>query len=509
MTRTKRRWFAIPVMLSLAAVAACGGDDGRQAAVDTTAAATTAAATETTTAATDTTAGGSDTTAADGTDTTAAGGGTTATTATTTPEADGETFGDLAWPCGPGDGANADDGSVPGVTADSVAIATGDDAGYPSSPGLNHQMTDAINALAAKCNELGGINGRQIKVNYYDAAITNVATAIQGACDGGNFFLVGEGWSFDSAQEEIRHNCGLPAMPTYTVSGAFAMAPDVYQGVPNPADETPSGTFAMIAELFPEEIKAVATMGGNFSATQETIDKARAVAPEYGWNFVGERIEYDIFTPVTDWTPFVKQVQDLNATMVYWAGSCLPNLQKFAQTAKQNGLDVPIVTDANHYEEACAAANTDGAMDNVFLRFAFVPFEEAADSKAVTDYVDLVEGDGGDISLLGMQATSSFLLWAQAASDCGATLTRECVLENAANVHSWTAGGLHAETDPGGNHPPSCNTVLKLEGNTYVRVAPTEPASYECDPSWVGTVTDVPALAPLNLDENRKSHQFG
>ena len=273
----------------------------------------------------------------------------TDTTEAAAEEPAGDTFGDLAYPCGPGDGANADDGSEPGVTADSVTIGYGDDAGYATSPGLNHEMSDAVLALVKKCNELGGINGREIKTNYYDAAIVNVATAIQGACDGNNFFLVGEGWSLDSGQEEIRNSCGLPAVPTYTVSAAFAMANNVYQGVPNPADETPAGVFAQIAEIFPEEIKAVATLGGNYSATQETIEKVRAVSPDYGWNFVGDRIEYDIFGGVTDWTPFVKQVQETGATMLVWSGSCLPNLQKFAQTAKQNGLDIPIVTDANHY----------------------------------------------------------------------------------------------------------------------------------------------------------------
>ncbi len=494
----QRGWLALPLALALTA-AACGSD--REAATtESTAApaATTAAA-----------AGTETTVAADSTETTAAAGGEAATTtAAASTEPEGEAFGDLAWPCGPGDGANTDDGSVPGVTADSIKIGTGDDAGYATSPGLNHEMTDAVNALVAKCNELGGINGREISVNYYDAAITNVASAMQSACDGNNFFLVGEGWSFDSGQEELRNSCGLPAVPTYTVSGAFAMSADVYQGVPNPADETPSGIFAQIAELFPEEITAIATLGGNYSATQETIDKIRAVSPEFGWNFVTDKIEYDIFGGVTDWTPFVKQIQESGAKMVVWAGSCLPNLQKFAQTAKQNGFEGPIVTDANHYAADCAAANTDGAMDNVYLRFAFVPFEEASENKATQDYLDVVEADGGDVSMLGMQAASSFLFWAQASSNCGAELTRECVLEEMASINEWTAGGLHAAADPGGNHPPSCNTILKLEGTEYVRVVPTEPASFECDPAWVSTVTGVPALEPLMLDENRKSHQF-
>ena len=490
MGRRRASWIALPVALALTA-AACGSDREAADTAETTAAAVTettaAAVTETTEA------------AAEGTDTTVA----EETSEEAPAEPAGDAFGDLAWPCGPGDGANTDDGSEVGVTADSVTIGYGDDAGYATSPGLNHEMSDAVVALAKKCNELGGINGREIKTNYYDAAIVNVATAIQGACDGNNFFLVGEGWSLDDGQEEIRTNCGLPAVPTYTVSAKFAMAPDVFQGVPNPADETPAGIFAHVAELFPEEIKAVATLGGNFSATQETIEKVRAVAPDYGFTFVGERIEYDIFGGVTDWTPLVKQVQDTGATMLVWSGSCLPNLQKFAQTAKQNGLEIPIITDANHYAAECAAANTDGSMDNVYMRFAFVPFEEAADNKATQDYIDIVEGNGGDISMLGMQAASSFMFWATAASQCGAQLTRACVLEQMSGINEWTAGGLHAATDPGGNHPPSCNAMLKLSGNTYERVVPTEAASFDCDPSWVATVSGVPALEALNLGPDR------
>src|SRR6187431_217856 len=131
--------------------------------------------------------------------------------------ADGETFGDLAWPCGPGEGDNADDGSTPGVTTEEITIGMGDDAGFSFLPGLNHQATDAMEAMIAKCNELGGINGRQIVGNYYDAKFAEVTTAIQQACDDGVFFMVGQGWANDNEQEEIRQGCGLPSVPTYTV----------------------------------------------------------------------------------------------------------------------------------------------------------------------------------------------------------------------------------------------------------------------------------------------------
>ncbi len=497
MRQTPVRIVAALTVLALVA-GACGKDREETAPTAAPPPSTAAATTTPETAAPETTAAGTETTVA---------GVETTTAATEAPEPEGPLFGDLPWPCSEGDGANTDDGSEVGVTADSINIASGDDAGYAGSPGLNHQITDAMKALVDECNALGGINGRQIKLNYFDAKILEVGPAIQGACDGNNFFLVGQGWAFDGNQEEIRLGCGLPAVPAYSVSAAFANGKDVFQGLPNPADETPAGVFAQAVDVLGDAVLKVGTLAGNFGATQESRDKVVAVAPNFGWEFVSTTLEYGIGGEA-DWTPFVKQLQDSGATAMYWSGSCLPNLQLFAQAAAANGFNVPIITDANHYEETCGAANTDGALDNMYTRMAFIPFEEADVNPGTKSYVDLVTAAGGDISLLGAQATSSFLLWATAASQCGAELTRACTLENLKATNEWTGHGLHATTDPGGNHPPSCNLLLHLVGTEYVRVTPEEPGTFECDDSWVAPVVGTPALEAAKLDENRISQQF-
>ena len=494
---------AVALFSALAiAGAACGKD--REQSADSTA----AAVTSTTTATAETT--------ASTTGDTATGGSTVDTTAVTeavdtTPSTEaapsGPMFGDAPWPCSAGDGANTDTGTEVGVTKDSVAIAGGDDAGYAGAPGLNHQMTDAMKALVAKCNELGGINGRQIVFNYYDAQLLNVGPAIQSACDDKNFFLVGEGWAFDSNQEEIRLGCNLPAVPGYATSAAFSMGKDVYPGVPNPADETPAGIFAQSATLLGDAVTKVGPLVGNFSATQEVRDKVVAAAPAYGWGFSETNLEYSI-TGEADWTPFVKQLQEAGSTAVYWSGSCLPNLQLFAQAAKANGFDVPIITDSNHYEAGCAAANTDGALDKMYVRMAFLPFEEADVNPATKDYLDLISAAGGDVSLLGAQATSSFLLWATAASACGADLTRACTIENLKNTHTWTGHGLHSADDPGGNHPPTCNVMLHLVGTEYQRVAPEARGTFECNDGWIAKLSGLPAIVAAKLDANRISQQF-
>ena len=52
---------------------------------------------------------------------------------------------------------------------------------------------------------------------------------------------------------------------------------------------------------------------------------------------------------------------------------------------------------------------------------AFYPFEQADDVPALQQYIDIVEANDGDISQLGEQSTSAFLLWATAADACGAS----------------------------------------------------------------------------------------
>ena len=475
------RFTAALLALGLVA-AACGSDrEDEEGATDTT-----AAATETTAAEGD---GGAD-------------GETTETTAAS--EAEGETFGDLAWPCGPGD-ATGNTASDVGITEDTILIGTGDDRGYAAAPGLNAEIGEAVEAFAAKCNELGGINGRMIEVNNYDAAILAVNAAMTQACEDEVFMLVGQGWSLDASQEEIRLGCDLATVPTYSVSAAFAHGPMMIQPLPNPADRYHTGIAAMLTELFPEKVTSAATMFGNYSATIETKDKVLVAYPTEGWQF-GASLEYNIGGE-DDWTPFILQLKEAGSQVVYFSGSCLPNYQAVMQAAAVNEVEIITALEANFYDKNCANANTDGAMDGSYVKMVFIPFEEADVNKATQDYIDVLTEAGGGTSLLGMQATSAFLLWAQAAKDCGADLTRQCILDTIATYEEWTAGGLHAPSNPASNDPVECGVLVELVGTEYVRVHPEEPGTFDCES---GGIVDTPTqwVELALLDENRVSQQF-
>ncbi len=406
------------------------------------------------------------------------------------------TFGDLESPCGPGTATGATD---QGVTDTSISIGYGDDAGFATSPGLNHEISDAVRAMIDWCNDQGGINGRQLTGTYHDAAITRVNNAVADACET-DFFLVGESWALDSAQEETRRGCGLPAVPASAVSPQFSNAPLMWQASPNPVERWSTSAAAQLAEMFPGKVAKAATVFGNFAATIDTKDKVESTFPVHGWTFIGCDQEYNL-QGEADWKPFIQRMKDCGVEAVYFTGAPYPNFENLLTAAQQLDYDPIWLVDSPFYNPQLSTWNVEGAGDDVYFRLAFVPFDEVRPGSATQAYLDMIDSAGGDATLSGAGATSSFLLWASAAKACGSDLTRECVGEQLEQIHEWTGGGLHAPTDPGGNNISDCGILMVLEGTSFKRVTPTEVAEYDCDPSYISAVTG-PVLERAKLDQN-------
>jgi hypothetical protein len=420
---------------------------------------------------------------------------------TTAPAPEVPMFGDLEMPCRPGDtsGYAATD---QGVTTDTITLGTGDDRGFATAPNLNVEIGDAINAMVAWCNELGGINGRQIDLNYYDAAILDVNNRMLESCES-DFMLVGQGYVLDGTGERTRVECGLYTVPTYSVSPEFAHGPRMLQPLPNPADQHGVGNIVLAAELFPEEVSRTAVMYGNVPATADTATKIIAAATDLGID-LGDvfELEYNT-TGEDDWTPFVLQMKERGIGHLHFVGTCVPNFIGLMNTAAINDFEPVLTLETNFYVDVCAEANTDGVLDGAIVRITMPPFEEADAFPAVQQYLDLIDEYGGARSQLGMQAVSAFLLWATGADRCGAELTRDCVFDEVGAIDDWTGGGLHAASNPASNNNPGCEIRMVFEGTSYVRADPPERGTFDCDGNR-GQVTG-PLVDNLGLDENRVS----
>jgi ABC-type branched-subunit amino acid transport system substrate-binding protein len=350
-------------------------------------------------------------------------------------------------------------------------------------------MGDAVKAMIKWCNDQGGIEGRQVVGDFYDAAITQTPNVMQQACKS-DFMLVGEGWALDDSAEQIRVGCNLVAVPGFSVGPNFANGPMMYQAVPNPDDYIPGAPYFQTAQLFPTQIKKADLLHTTLSATETSNAKAVEGMQAAGWNVLncGVKINY---TGEPDYKPFAQKFQSCGISLLFNNTGPGPVLYNFIQAMDQVGLHPIILGEANVYTAAMAQWNTAGLGNNIYVRESFQPLENAAQIPAVKAYLDAVKATGGDVSQLGAQSTSSFLLWATAAKSCGSNLTRQCMVNYLSKVHNWTGGGLHATGDPGANLPPKCGVLIKLTGTTWAQYYPKAVGTYDCNDKYLFKVSQA------------------
>jgi ABC-type branched-subunit amino acid transport system substrate-binding protein len=412
-------------------------------------------------------------------------------------------FGDLESPCGPGTPSGAPDQAVDGST---ITIGYGDDAGYTGLPGQGHEASDAIKALIGWCNQQGGINGRQVKGDYYDAKITEANNVMADACTQ-VFMMVGQFFALASGAEQTRIECGLPTVPGLISSAELANAPLMVSPSPNPVQYSPAMGAKLVADAYPSEVSRAGVMMPDFATSIETTQKVMRAATAAGWTFADCTQTFPI-TGVSDFRPYLQRLKDCDVGAVY-TNTTGEQFQNMLDAAAQ--LDFhPVWFDGPAvYTTALAAWNVTGNGDKVYFPTWFQPLDHTPEGSANATYVQLVKSNGGDVSYGGQVATSAFLLWATGAKACGNDLTRNCVMNNLRNVHTWTAGGLSAPTDPGANQISACQLVMHLDGPKWAQWQPEENGDYFCDPSLIIRMDPpIDAEAGLLLDPNGVSQKY-
>ena len=260
---------------------------------------------------------------------------------------------------------------------------------------------------------------------------------------------VGGGAVFDDTGQADRLECGLPVIYGYAVTAVAADADLSIQPVPNPGDQQPIGAMKYIAKTFPDTTRARRHASPARSRRRKVVaERNKEAMDQLGWKVV-----YDgTYNPAGEqtWRPFLEPMRNEGVKGLYWVGEPA-NLSKFLSEAAS--LDIKfdwVLTDANHYDPQLTSIGA--AADGTYVRTAFYPFldqDEAKKNPATQQYLDLIDqyDPGGKIANLGAQGLSSWLLFAKAANECGADLTRDCVWEKAQAIAEWTGGGLHAPQD--------------------------------------------------------------
>lgn len=410
-------------------------------------------------------------------------------------------FGTLASPCGEGDAKGATD---QGVSDTEIKIGYGDDRGFAKSPGLNKEMSDAVSAMIDWCNAQGGINGRKIVGTDYDAAMTQANSVMQDACRT-QFMMVGHGFAMDQTSEQTRVACNMAAVPGFTVSPDAANGPMTYQGVPFPVDIANASVWFQMGEMHPDLKNDFALVGSTMPTIITSLTKTKSMAEAAGFKLkdCGVTINYE---GEASYVPFAEKVKACGAKGLWTSRSPVPAEFNFFKAVDQVGIDPIILGEATWYGNAVQSFNKDtGLLDNLNAGMTFQMLEND-DNEAVAQYKELVTAKGGKTALLGMQSTSSFLLWATAAKECGSDLTRQCMIDELSQIHEWDGGGLHAPSDPGKNIPAQCGLMVSIKGADYSQAFPAEAGEFKCDPQYL--VKTDPSTWGTELNADRISTKY-
>ena len=409
------------------------------------------------------------------------------------------------WPgvgkiCEPGSGGAS---TVRGVGSKTINIAVFNDASNTIDPGLEAEFPQQATAFADWCNAAGGINGRKIVIDNRDAALFNAAQQATAACQS-DFMAVGGGMAIDQPSVPIREKCGLGQISGYVVSNASELATDQVDPTGTNTDSVTSGWFLALAKAYPKAVQ-VAGMGGS--------DTPSVLQPETKYEFGAEADGWKVAsfleppTSVENWAPYVEQYQQKGVTALWPADNA--NFTPFAQamtTAGYHPAFVALGTQfANSQTQQAVAANP--TLPPVYVETQWWPLAMAKQNPSTEELVTIMHkyAKGDQIDFDDEEGAESWLLWAKAASACGASLTVTCVLNHAAATTNWDAGGIEAPiaklTLSNENPQPSpCYAMLQLTTKAIVYdkklTAPTQ-SIWNCNPKNVVQLTPA-QVAQLN-----------
>jgi hypothetical protein len=401
------------------------------------------------------------------------------------------------WPgvgkiCEPGPGGAS---TVRGVGKKTINIAVFNDAANTITPGLEAEFPQQATAFADWCNAAGGINGRKIVVHNRDAALFNAAQQTTAACQS-DFMAVGGGMALDQPAVSIREKCGLGQISGYVISNASKLATlQVDPGGAN-TDSVAAGWFGALAKAYPKAVKVAGMGAGDTPSVLQPETQDEFAAEAQGWKVV------DFLEPpvtVENWAPYVEQYQTKGVQALWPADDS--NFTPFAQAMTTAGYHPTFVILGTQFDNSqtqkAVAANP--SLPPVYVETAWWPLEMASQNPSTEQLVTIMhkyaKGDGIDFD--DEEGAESWLLWAQSASACGASLTVTCVLNHAAAVKNWDAGGIQAPiaslTLSDKNPQPSpCFALLRLEakGIIYEKTLthPTQ-SIWNCNPKNVVGLT--------------------
>jgi len=205
--------------------------------------------------------------------------------------------------------------------------------------------------------------------------------------------------------------------------------------------------------------------------------------------------ESDTQTAYTPWVQLIK-AHDSNYVFDGSDDVAMIRMRKEALAQGVTGVEVWGCTIACYTSRMLSQGGS--AVDGTYLTLNFLPFEEASYNAEDQAYVSTVPS----LTTWGAEAWQAGLAFKHVVDKIVATsgpngLTRAAVLDGLKNIGQFTAGGWMGATNLRDETP--CWVVLQIQNGKFVRVYPTKPGTFDCDPANNVTFNLDPVAAAAQL----------
>jgi ABC-type branched-subunit amino acid transport system substrate-binding protein len=350
-------------------------------------------------------------------------------------------------------------------------------------PGLFKGGLVGTDAYLAYQNSLGGLDGRKFKLLSGDDQFScNLNQSLTQQYLSQVIAFTG---SFS-----LQDNCGgqvLAANPTMpnvseTLNTSVSNLPNTYS--PSPlASGWQLGPLEYYKAHFPQAVKHVGTLVAGVPSSEAQAAGEQAAMVHEGFSIVYSRT----YGPLeTDFTADVIKMQQAGVQAVDLTAIDGSRAARFLQEAHTQGFSPqlvfsggPIYT-ADFVKQAGGPSVVDGAYINQTQ--ALYLGGDAGSVPAVNQFLKWVHGlyPGFSPDIFTIFGWTSAALYVQALKNAGSSPNQESLLLTLSQVHSFTADGLLAQSDPAGKQPPPCYLLAKIVNGQFVRT--DMPASgFKCD----------------------------
>jgi branched-chain amino acid transport system substrate-binding protein len=383
----------------------------------------------------------------------------------------------------------------PGVTATSVTVGQVDDLTLPIS-GLFKGAQDGTEAYFDYINSLGGVNGRQIKLDAQDSKYSEGTVATETTAQiQSDFALVG-GFSLDDAAEEPLVSAAKMPVVSYPLDPDLANLPTAYSPFPNADADVPTTIFKVLKKKFPTQIKHVGILWANATPSTALAEKAF----ERGAKSQGFDIVYDASFP-TSQTTFLPNILTMKSKGVQmFFTQQLPDAYAATvakEMAEQNFHPINVEEDAytnNLIKEGGSAVN------GMYLTAGFALYLGTDDSLPAVKLFNkwmLKADSNANFELEALFGWTSAELFVDGLRDAGSPPTRAGLEAALDKITSFNAGGLLSTGNPAQNIPAPCVVLAQVQNGNIVRVAPSPKTGYICMPnSMLATPGFKPEVRP-------------